>query len=299
MITRPPRTPSVEEIRAFEDEGVVRVRGIFDDDWVGRMRRAVDDVLAHPSWRAAELKPDRAPGRFAYDNYLWTFNDDFRAMAYESPVGELAAAMMRSARASIVFDFILVKEPHTPAETRWHQDIQANPCEGIQTCGMWISLDHVTPQSGAVEWIRGSHRWGRRFEAVTTGDPTRHKYLQGSDRPAIAGVPTEKTEPMPDIAGHRREYDIVAMETWPGDCLISSLSMVHGAPGNATDSRRRAFGYRFAGDDATYAVRPSANTIRPWADPRLHHGDPFPADREHPVFPMVWPRAGTAEVGAV
>lgn len=294
-----PRPLSREELDAFERDGIALVKGIFDDDWIERMRHAVDDVLTRPSERMGDLNPQGKPGRFVYDNYLWTFNDDFRALSFESPVPEIAAAAMASDRVNLLYDFILVKEPRSPhGETRWHQDTYGNPCEGRQTMGLWLSLDHVTLDSGAVEWVRGSHLWGRRFEATTTGDPDRHGFLGGAAAEAGPKRPEDMVEPMPDIAGNRGDYDIIWFETEPGDCLIAKLGLVHGAPGNGTDRRRRAIGYRLVGDDARYAVRPTARSIRPYADPGLGHGDPFPADPGHRVFPQTWPRPAPREAGA-
>ena len=130
---------------------------------------------------------------------------------------------------------------------------------------------------------------------MTTGDPDKHTYLTGHrSHEANAAQTIETTEPLPDVANNRADYDIITFDTSPGDAIISSLSMVHGAPGNRTNRRRRAFGYRFAGDDASYAVRSSRRSIQPHQDPELEHGDPFPTDPNHPVFPMVWSRCGNA-----
>ena len=96
---------------------------------------------------------------------------------------------------------------------------------------------------------------------------------------------------MPSIAGHPEDYDIVSFDTEPGYILATHLLTCHGAPGNATDRRRRAFGVRYAGDGSTYAVRTDVTfNIKPIADPGLAHGDPFPGDPDHFVFPRVLPR---------
>ena len=290
MNRKPPRPISREEIERFERDGVVCVRGLLDDDWVARMRRATDDLLDHPGPRGGDLNDDD-DGRFAYDNYLWTFNADFRAVAFESPLAEVAATLMRSRRVNVIFDFILVKEPHTSKVTRWHQDMPANACQGSQTCGVWVSLDHATVDSGALESVQGSQRWPA-YSIASSSDPARHKYLEGfgKDAPAHAAGAAEAAEPLPDIENNRDAYDIVCFDTEPGDCLFSSLMTTHGARGNATDRRRRAFGYKLIGDDGTYAVRRSPVAIKPLRDPHLAHGDPFPQDPDHPVFPMLWPR---------
>ena len=291
MNRSPLREITEAEILQYEEDGIVRVRGMFDDEWTLRMQNAIDFILDNPGSHGTDLNSEGTSGRFAYDNYMWTFNDDFRAMTFDSPIAEIAAKAMRSESANLVFDWILVKEPHTSTRTKWHQDIPANPVEGSQVCGIWFSLDHVTPDSGAVEWIKGSHKWGTRYEAAVTGDPTRHKYLQGSNGDTETGSSADPTEPVPDIQANRDQYDIVQFETLPGDFLIASLSILHGAPGNETGARRRAFGYRFAGDDASYAVRRSSSAIKPIYDPKLRHGDPFPDDVDHHVFPRLWPRA--------
>ena len=51
--------------------------------------------------------------------------------------------------------------------------------------------------------------------------------------------------------------------------LIHQLMMMHYAPGNTTDRRRRIVGHKFAGDDATYAVREGPFRVLPPWDPEL------------------------------
>ena len=294
-----PRPLSRDELDAFERDGVALVKGMFDADWIERMSAALDVILDTPSERMGDLNPEGKPGKFVYDNYIWTFNDEFRALACDSPVPEIAAAAMNSERVNLLYDFVLVKEPNSPhGETRWHQDTYGNPCEGNQTMGLWLSLDHVTAESGAVEWVRGSHLSGRRFEPTTTGDPDRHSFLSGHDADVASACPEDQVEPMPDIKNNRDDYDIISFETEPGDCLIAKLGLLHGAPGNVTDRRRRAIGYRLVGDDAWYAVRATARSIRPYTSPGLEHGEAFPADANHSVFPMIWPRPHAHEAAA-
>ncbi len=282
--------PAVAEadVAAYERHGFFLLKRAFAPEWVDLMTRGVDEILDRPTARGANLSGEGVPGRFAYDNYLWVDHSDFRRLAFESPAGAIAARFMRAKRVNLIYDFVLVKEPYARQETRWHQDIPGNPCEGRQTLGMWISLDHVTRDSGAVEWVRGSHKWGKRFVATTTGDPKRHKFLTGANG-ETATTDDSDAVPIPDMAKERGSYDIVSFETEPGDAIVASLWLLHGAPGNATPRRRRAFGYRFAGEDATYAVRTAARTIKPYTDPRLADGAAFPDDPRHPVFPRIFP----------
>ena len=147
---------------------------------------------------------------------------------------------------------------------------------------------HVTADSGAVRYVRGSHKWGRQFEPVGSNDVSRHKLYEGrskdSNRP-------DELEDMPDIDAVVEPADIACFETKPGDVVVHDVLTIHSSPGNDTNRRRRALGLRFAGEQATYAVRQTKLNIRPMIDPELKHGDPFPPDPDHHVFPQVWPNA--------
>lgn len=281
MNRRPLRPIREDEVQTFERDGVTCVRGLLDVEWVERMQRATDHILDNPSPRGKDITAEGDGGRFAYDDFLWMVNDDYRAFVFESPTAEIAATFLRSPFANILYNFFLVKEPHSPTPTNWHHDLPGNPVEG-KVCGLWVSLDRVTLDSGAVQWVRGSHKWGRRFNPIGSG---RSKTYAGGG----GEVPSD-LEPMPDIADHMADYDIVNFDTDPGDIIVSNLLVCHGAPGNATDRRRRAFGVRYTGDGATYAVRTNATfNITPAVDPGLADGDPFPNDPNHHIYPRVWP----------
>ena len=49
-----------------------------------------------------------------------------------------------------------------------------------------------------------------------------------------------------------------AME--PGDAVAFSFGTLHGARGNESNSRRRAFSLRLVGDDARYVARPGSTS---------------------------------------
>ena len=275
MDAQAPEIVDRRDVDAFARDGVVCLRGLFDEDWVARTREAMDRIIANPTDEGMLMNPEGTKGRFERDLFLWMADGDFKALALESPVGEIAAACMNSKRVTLLLDMMLTKEPQTPAISPWHHDLPYNWVDGTQVCGMWLSLDHATPDSGAAEWIRGSHKWGRQF----------------ATRPFDGGAydVDDGLEPMPDIDADRESYDIVQFETEPGDCIVNHLLTVHWAPGNHTDGRRRAVVYRLAGDDAVYAER-GPGRPKPKYDPGLKPGDTIPIG--HDQFPTIWPRNG-------
>ena len=261
------------DVEAFQRDGVICLRGLFDVEWIARAREAMDRIIANPTDEGMLINPEGSPGRFERDLFMWMADDGFRALALESPVGEIAAACMRSIKVNLLADMMLTKEPQTPAISPWHHDLPYNWVDGTQVCGMWLSLDHATAESGAAEWIRGSHKWGRWFAT---------RPFQGGAYEVDDGL-----EPMPDIDADRDRYDIVQFETEPGDCIVNHLLTVHWAPGNHSDRRRRAVVYRLSGDDAVYAER-GPGRPKPKYDPGLKPGEPIPLG--HDQFPTIWPR---------
>ena len=176
---------------------------------------------------------------------------------------------MAGAKANILFDQLLVKEPGTSEPTPWHHDLPFWPFQGEHVCTLWLALDEVTLESGAVEYVKGSHRWGKRFQPTS---------FVGDGRYKQSGL-----EPLPDIDAMRDELDIVSFEMQPGDCTIHHGLTVHGAPGNArTDRRRRAYITRWGGDGVSYDPREGTQPML--RDPGITAGAAIDCD----LWPVVW-----------
>jgi len=259
---------SPDQIETFRRDGVLHIPGLFDAAWVERLRGACERMIAAPSAVGADLTPEGKSGRFFGDYFVWRQDPDFRALALDSVLPPVAAQLMGARKVNLIWDHLLVKEPNTPVESVWHHDQPYSWCNGTQNCSFWIALDHVTYESGGVEYIRGSHRWGKWFEA-TSFNPGRDFH-------------SGEFEPMPDIEAERAKHDIAFFETAPGDVVVQHLLTVHHAPGNLSDRRRRAVAVRYGGDDATYAVR-QRGPKTPFTIP-LAHGDALDSD----LFPVVW-----------
>jgi ectoine hydroxylase-related dioxygenase (phytanoyl-CoA dioxygenase family) len=256
------------DLAAYEADGVVCVRNVLPPDLLGDLAVALDEVLAKPGPQGRDYE-NKGSGRFNTDTFMWTRGEAFWRLATQSALPALTARLMRSAASFLMADVAFVKEPDTPNETPWHQDQPYGWYDGHQVCSVWCPLDPVDLESGALEYVRGSHGWGRWFSPVT--------FDNGSGQ-------TAAWEPMPDIAAERHRHEIVHFDMRPGDVLVHHLLALHGAPGNRrSDRRRRAIAFRYAGDDATYAVREVGP--KPIWDSGLRHGDSFGCD----LFPQVWP----------
>jgi ectoine hydroxylase-related dioxygenase (phytanoyl-CoA dioxygenase family) len=273
--------PAVHEAaEALARDGAAVLRQVLPADWIERMRAAIERQLAEASPTAAEY--GHGAGRFHGDFFLWLRSDDFRAIALDSPLPRLAAALMGSQTARLFYDQLFVKEPGAVERTPWHQDLPYWPVSGRQVVSIWIPFDPVGPENGVVTYIKGSHRWGRTF---------RPKAFDEANAGAFAASPYE---PMPDIDRAAPAHEFLTWRLEPGDVLAHLGLTIHGAAGNSTaDTRRRALALRYTGDDARYDPRPGtfmemqsvrANVPAPGLEP----GQPL----AEPLVPAAWPPAG-------
>ncbi len=261
------RNVTADEIKTFEEDGVVCLHGFFDMDWVERLRDLIDQDIASPSGMVKSIDAEDATGFFFGDTFVCHHIDGFREAVFNSPAPHIASSILQSKKINLLFDQILVKEPDTSTPTPWHQDYTYWPVSGDQVATLWLALDPVTFDSGAVEYIRGSHRWGKKFLAISF-DP---EQAYEEDLPQV-----------PNVEENRDDYDIVSFELEPGDCTLHHGLSLHGAqPNRLANQRRRAYIQRWAGNDVTYNPRP--NLQKMLRDPGIAPGAALDCD----LFPVV------------
>lgn len=239
-----------DQIETFQSDGVVLIKGLFRDH-VDIIRAGIERNMAEPGPYAAENLNKGEGGRFFDDYCNWTRIPEFEDVIRTSPAAEVAADLMRSDRVQVFHDHVLVKEPGTSKATPWHQDGPYYFVDGIQNVSFWSPMDSVTGAS--LRCVAGSHLWDKpvlptRWLAETNFYPDSDAYMPVPD---------------PDVDG----MDIREWPMEPGDAVAFNFGMLHGARGNTTDTRRRAFSLRLLGDDARYVERPG-----PTSPPFPGHG---------------------------
>ncbi|MCW5731383.1 MAG: phytanoyl-CoA dioxygenase family protein [Alphaproteobacteria bacterium] len=266
---------SDQEVAAYERDGAICLRGLFDMGWIELLREAVEADIAAPGPMARVNTPAGNPGRFFVDFQLWQRWPGVREFVFHSPAAAIVARLMRSPTVNYYHDHLLVKEPGTAEPTPWHHDQPYYPVDGSQICSIWLPLDPVSRDT-CVEYVRGSHRWGRWFAPKF--------FRQGG---VDLEVKDPRFEPVPDFSAERERHEFLGWDLEPGDCIAFHALTVHGAPGNVSPvRRRRAFATRWFGADARYAAR--LGQISP---PITGHGLSPGDAMGGPLFPRVWPCA--------
>jgi ectoine hydroxylase-related dioxygenase (phytanoyl-CoA dioxygenase family) len=249
---------------------------------VNALRRCIDEAVGdipEPAGGNDNIAPAtatanrvRSSGRFMFDSGVSMRSRDFRRFALSGPGPEIAAGLLGGSQINFFGDQIFVKEPGARERTTFHQDAAYFEIEGDQCCVLWIPVDPVTMENGAMMYWRGSHRDGKL-------------YLPNAFV-SQASLSDTRSERLPDIENDLEKFDIVHFDVEPGDVIVHHYRTVHGAGGNTSRYQvRRAASLRYCGDDIRFQTRP-------WAPRQLHHttrlndGDPLGG----PDFPVVWRR---------
>lgn len=267
-------SPITDALRAaYLRDGAVRVPGALEIAWIDRLRDAIELARGRPGPFAQDhTVPGETSGYFS-DVQIAHRVEQFADFALRSPVGAIAADLMGSKHINVLHDALWIKEPGTSRRTPWHHDQPFYCMEGEKMCVVWIPVD-AHPHDISLAFLRGSHRWGKRFrpERVNGG------WYDGYDNDDTFETP-------PDVAGQPDQYEQLAWDMTPGDCLVFHGLTLHGAPGNHAATPRRAISLVLVGDDAVYVER-DQETQPTYEGNGLRPGDPIDAST---YFPRIYP----------
>lgn len=257
---------SQDHIDTFQRDGVVLIKGLFAD-YVEDIRMGIETNMNEPGIYASENLTNGEAGRFFDDYCNWNRIPKFEHVVRTSIAGEVAASLMKSRTSQIFHDHVLVKEPGTSKPTPWHQDRPYYFVDGEQTVSFWSPMDLVS--DATLRCVTGSHKWKKPVLPVRW--LSNDDFYPGED--AYMPVPDPDAEQMP----------IVEWEMEPGDAVAFNFGILHGARGNNSKNRRRAFSLRFVGDDARFIER-EGPTSPPFPGHGMIAGDKLREDWFPTVF---------------
>ena len=227
----------------FWADGACVVRAVVDAATLDRIRAAVDALSATPELAdLSAMAGDTSPGRFRGGVDHWRAHPEFAAFATTGANPAVTAAVLGSDHLWLYEDSVLVKDPGSPVPTRWHTDDGYFHVEGRQMVTVWVALDPSPRGSGALRFVRGSHRDDRRYRPTlfVTDDP----------------IPGTEGARVPDL--DLDDPQVFGWDLEPGDLTIHHARTLHAAGGNLGTTPRRALSVRYCGDDAVVRVKPGA-----------------------------------------
>lgn len=264
---------SNELVEDYQRDGAVLIRGLLNAEQIELLKTGIEDNLSALSPRAKVASKPDDPGFFVEDFCNWQENQAYRRFIYESPLAEVAAALMRSKTARLYHDHLLVKEAGTRQKTPWHQDQPYYNIDGRQNCSMWIAVDPVARHS-TLEFVAGSHR-GPWLMPRSFMDHQAKWFPEGS------------LEDLPDIESAPADFPIIGWAVEPGDVVCFHMLTLHAAGAVDAGCRRRVFSVRYLGDDIVHAPRRWVTSPQfEGLENELAPG----AAMNHPLFPLLWPQ---------
>lgn len=242
------------EVAQFRDDGYAIVRGLLGDPELAVLREVFDGLGAH------EHVVDTPVTRLFQVRNLWQSIPVVASLVHR--LAPLACQMMGQERVRLFDDKALVKPPRQDGgePTRWHQDEPNFPLDRRGFPTIWVAVDDVALEQGALTFLPGSHRLGRRGPIDRIGDEPRvESPLTGADRMRV-GDPTT-----------------VALGA--GDATVHDGYLLHSSGCNRTGRTRRALGVRFIPASTRY----TGAAHRLLDDLELEPWAPF----EHEDFPLI------------
>ena len=260
----------------FENDGVVCLRGLFTD-WIPTLKKGVARHLENPSASALTHKYDGHDGVFVEDFCCWDRIPEYTDFVRNSPLGEIAAKLMRSKTAQFFHDHLLHKEASSGVPTPWHQDMPFYCVDGTQTVSLWVPLNQ-RDKSVSLRCAAGSHKLPK--EIRPTSWATNESFYDDDSQ----------FMDIPDI--DNSDFEIREWVMQPGDAVAFNFRTIHGANANTVASINSTVSFRLVGDDATYRDR-GARTSPNFPDINQTSGERLRED----WFPVVYPLPGPPPEG--
>eukprot|EP00747_Dinoflagellata_sp_TGD_P178750 gnl/TRDRNA2_/TRDRNA2_28289_c0_seq1.p1 gnl/TRDRNA2_/TRDRNA2_28289_c0~~gnl/TRDRNA2_/TRDRNA2_28289_c0_seq1.p1 ORF type:complete len:355 (+),score=79.50 gnl/TRDRNA2_/TRDRNA2_28289_c0_seq1:51-1115(+) len=269
---------SMASLRAdFERDGVVFIRNAIPQDQVTTLRQALEEVFARENSEsigfrtdmtaAAEeldragkgdkLLKDKAEGGVAMGNGKFLteieagrFHRGVRDFEHKSALPGIIGELLNTKDLRFFGDHIFLKEPGSELQTSFHQDLPYFTWEGDQAAVCWVPVDKVSKSSGAMRYVKGSHKWAQYAPRLLISNDKVQDDLDAS-------VPE-----LPADLEQTHAHEILSWDCEPGDVIVHHPNTVHGSVGNvSTNQRRLAASIRYIGDDVRWKNKPTTKNL--------------------------------------
>ena len=229
-MTRPldPATPS--EVDFYRENGYIQYPSFFSAEEIAPLRAAIDDAVATGRDRILGAEDGGRHGE-AYERVfnqmlnLWTDYPGARAVTFDSRLSDRARRLSGSGHVRLYHDHAMVKPAgQASQQTQWHQDAPFWPMDSVGSLSAWIAVDDVTTENGCMQFVPGSHRFGKLADI----------------NPYHLEVEGESVLDRLGAMGHTLA-DPVAMEMEAGGVTFHHSCTLHRAGPNLSDRPRRAF----------------------------------------------------------
>jgi len=141
---RSPRIQNIltsSQLEEFRNEGILKV---------GRL--LTEDELTEVTQELMKRVENRPEGVRSEDIVNWHFNDSYILNLTKHPIFMSAASqLLNSPKLRLFSSRILCKLPGESIEVPWHQDSNYWPLQPLKAVTLWMALDDITKENGAMD----------------------------------------------------------------------------------------------------------------------------------------------------
>jgi len=207
-----------EQQLAYERDGYVLVRSLFDKEEIAILRDAIE---TDPQLQASLYDRHDASGK---STRMATWNHPGDSVYGLAARSHRVVDTMEAMLGGEVYHYhskLTAKEPLEGGAWEWHQDYgywYHNGCVFPYMASMMLALDKTTRENGCLQVIRGSHHAGRVDHGVLPGEQV--------------GADPRRVEEM------LKTMELVYCEMEPGDGLFFHANVMHRSDQNRSPNRR-------------------------------------------------------------
>lgn len=175
-----PLTLGSEYRAAYERDGFVKVKDVFDSETLAYYREHISNEVVRRNTNTAPLDDrDTYHKAFLQITNLWRTNDVAREFVFGKRLASLAAQLLGVERVRLYHDQALYKEPGGGI-TPWHADQFYWPLSSDKTITAWVPLQATPLAMGPLAFAAGSHRmgFGRDLEISDESERSLRKALE-------------------------------------------------------------------------------------------------------------------------
>lgn len=274
-----------EHIDQYAAEGCTRVKGVFDRDWVERLRTAIERIeavfergetpalIAEPPAQNPPSVHRTGGGGVQLRNCMFADRTLLDWLS-QSPAAETVGLLMGASAVRFWMDATFIKTGDDPdSATPWHNDVCTFPFMGEHLPSFWVALTDVGRDNAPLITLAGSNRDAHRY----------HSPFSRQD------VTLPGYRPWDELLARTRaaDADIRVWEAEAGDILLIHPKTIHASLPRAAGlpGKRIALTTRWIGSDVLWAPDALSASIPRLSDnPAMVVGEPPPES----LFPVLW-----------
>jgi len=246
---------SEDQIARYQRDGAILIPGALGKAWVDALERGLNEAYHAKGPLSSAFTNTEGEGETFTDQYASLRNETLANIVAHSPLGAIAARLMRSQAANYILDQIFYKKAGWNIPTPYHQDTPYVQASGYDLARTWVCCDH-SPPDVTVGVVRGSHRWNVTYSTDSLADSPFKEVALNNDFEYLANTSDPCLPAVPDVVRYRESFDILTWDVHPGDVLVFNGNVLHGSFGGpAMPNDRRALAVLWGGDDARYLRR--------------------------------------------